>query len=393
MIIAFIALLSSTSVSADAEAFDAFRQSFRAEALRAGIDADVYDQEMATAEPLSIVLERDGNQPEFSRPIWSYLDSAVSDRRIADGRTAVSDARVTLEVIADEYGVDSEIIAAIWGLESNYGTILGTHDIVSALATLGYTGRRQSFGREQLIAALQILNASYADRSQLKGSWAGAMGQTQFIPTTYLAYAVDHNQDGKRDLWGDLEDVFASTANYLKKSGYQDGEPWGIEVTLPDDFNYALSDGRRQSVVEWILAGVRGADAALPDEVDLDASAKLLVPAGARGPAFLTFKNYDTILAYNRSTAYALGVALLSERLAGADQGLMQSWPRDDRPLSRDERKELQRALADQGYTVGPIDGIIGAQTRRALRAWQASNNLPADGYASAFVLDQLAAE
>ncbi|MEM6914374.1 MAG: lytic murein transglycosylase, partial [Pseudomonadota bacterium] len=330
MIIAFIALLSSTSVSADTEAFDAFRQSFRAEALRAGIDAEVYDQEMATAEPLSIVLERDGNQPEFSRPIWSYLDSAVSDRRIADGRTAVSDARVTLEVIADEYGVDSEIIAAIWGLESNYGTILGTHDIVSALATLGYTGRRQSFGREQLIAALQILNASYADRSQLKGSWAGAMGQTQFIPTTYLAYAVDHNQDGKRDLWGDLEDVFASTANYLKKSGYQDGEPWGIEVTLPDDFNYARSDGRRQSVVEWILAGVRGADAALPDEVDLDASAKLLVPAGARGPAFLTFKNYDTILAYNRSTAYALGVALLSERIAGADQGLMQSWPRDD---------------------------------------------------------------
>ncbi|MEM6746474.1 MAG: lytic murein transglycosylase [Pseudomonadota bacterium] len=393
MIVAFLALLSSAAVSADTEAFDAFRDSFRAEAIRAGIDAETYDREMATAEPLSIVLERDGNQPEFARPIWAYLDSAVSDRRVTDGREAVADARVTLEIIADEYGVDSQIIAAIWGLESNYGAILGTHDIVSALATLGYTGRRQSFGREQLIAALKILDASYADRSQLRGSWAGAMGQTQFIPTTYLAYAVDHNQDGKRDLWGDLEDVFASTANYLKKSGYVEGEPWGIEVTLPDSFDYALSDGRRRPVVDWIRSGVRGASVTLPDAVDLDASAKLLVPAGARGPAFLTFKNYDTILAYNRSTAYALGVSLLSERLAGADEGLSQTWPRDDRPLSRDERKALQRALADQGYTVGPVDGIIGAQTKRALRSWQTSNNLPADGYASARVLERLSGE
>ncbi|MEM9810415.1 MAG: lytic murein transglycosylase [Pseudomonadota bacterium] len=387
-------MMSALSAAALAVAlqspFDTFKSEFRAEAIREGIPAKVYDREMASAKALPVVLERDSNQPEFSRPLWNYLDSAVSDRRVADGRAALEDARVKIEVIADEYGVDSEIIGAIWGLESSYGTILGTNDIVSALATLGATGRRQSFGREQLIAALKILANDYAAREELRGSWAGAMGQTQFIPTTYLAYAIDYNLDGRRDLWKDLEDVFASTANYLRRSGYVEGQPWGLEVALPDGFDYSVADGTRRPVVEWIRAGIKGAAAPLPDAVDLDLQAKLLVPAGAQGPAFLTFENYEAILKYNRSTAYALGVGLLSNRLAGSDAGLVNPWPRGDRPLSRDERKALQEALNARGYSVGAVDGIIGARTRGALRSWQAANGFPADGYASARVLSQL---
>lgn len=372
------------------ERFEAFIDDFRAEAIEAGITPGVYDREMASAEYTPIVIQRDSNQPEFVRPIWGYLDSAVSDRRVSDGRSSVAEHEAPLLMASRSYGVDEDIIAAIWGLESNFGSILGTRDIISALATLGMEGRRRSFGRRELLAALRILQEDYATREQLKGSWAGAMGMTQFIPTTYLAYAVDQDGDGRRDLWGNHADVFASTANYLDQAGWRTGEPWGVEVTLPDDFDYSVADGRRLKVVDWIRLGITGADTVLPDSVDLDLPAKLLIPAGARGPAFLTFKNFDVIKRYNNATSYALGVSLLSERIGGSEDELVASWPRDDRPLTRDERETLQRELSERGYNPGGIDGVIGPNTRRALRAWQRDEGLPADGYPSAAVLSLL---
>jgi len=370
--------------------FEAFKSDFRAEALAAGIHPEIYDHEMASVEPRPQVLERNANQPEFVRAIWDYLDSAMSDSRVRNGRSNYADHADQLTMASMSYGVDPAIVTAIWGLESAYGKILGDNDILSALATLGYEGRRQAFGRKELIAALMILQEGYATRQQLKGSWAGAMGQTQFIPSTYLAYAVDANNDGRRDLWADLEDVFASTANYLDEAGWQTGKPWGVEVTLPADFDYSAADGRRLKVVDWIRAGVRGADEILAEQVDLDASAKLLLPAGANGPKFLTFKNFDVIKRYNNATSYALGVALLSERIKGSDESLTQPWPRADKPLTKSQRERLQRALAAEGFNPGGVDGVIGPNTRKALRAWQKAQGLPADGYPSATILDLL---
>ena len=391
----FLAPLAALLVmtSTPEERFDAFIDDFRAEAVEAGISSAVYDREMATAEFAPVVIERDSNQPEFVRPIWGYLDSAVSERRISDGRSSAAEQEAPLVMASRSYGVDANVIAAIWGLESNYGSILGKRDIISALATLGMEGRRQSFGRRELIAALTILQEDYATREQLKGSWAGAMGMTQFIPTTYLAYAIDQDGDGRRDLWSNHADVFASTANYLDQAGWRNGEPWGIEVTIPEDFDYSVADGRRLKVVDWIRLGITGAGTVLPDAVDLDLPAKLLIPAGARGPAFLTFKNFDVIKRYNNATSYALGVSLLSERIGGSDAELVASWPRDDRPLTRDERERLQQALADRGYNPGGVDGVIGPNTRKALRAWQKTQGLPADGYPSAAVLALLLEE
>ncbi|ADM09364.1 hypothetical protein PB2503_06492 [Parvularcula bermudensis HTCC2503] len=379
------------SAAQSTENFDDFRSEFRQEAIGQGIDPAVYDREMRAATPLAVVLERNSNQPEFSRPIWAYLDSAVSDTRIANGIAATQRQAAQLDAIEAEYGVDKEIIGAIWGLESSYGAILGDYDIISATATLAYQGRRQSYGRSQLIGALKILQNGYADRSQLKGSWAGAMGQTQFIPTTYLSYAVDEDGDGKRDLWGSYGDVFASTANYLSRSGYEVNAPWGFEVRLPQDFDYATANLQtKRSVGEWLSRGVEAPAARLGKTVDLNTTASIIVPAGAAGPAFMVFDNFRAIMRYNNSTAYALGIGLLSDAIAGRQSALSTQWPRDDRSLSLTERKSLQQTLKERGYDPGPVDGIIGAGTKAALRAWQRDQGLPADGYASARTLSVL---
>jgi membrane-bound lytic murein transglycosylase B len=387
------ALYSLSSAAALDTEVERFRASFRADAIAAGVSAEVYDREMATAERRPKVLERDANQPEFVRPIWDYLDSATSDRRVAEGRQSFAAEETELRMIASSYGVSPYIIAAIWGLESNYGSILGRNDIVSALTTLGMEGRRQRFGRAELIGALKIIQNGYATREELQGSWAGAMGQTQFIPTTYLAYAIDHDGDGRRDLWKDTGDVFASTANYLDRAGWRTGERWGVEVNLPEGFDYALADGRQYKVTDWIRLGVRGSSLALPDAANLDTPAKLLIPAGANGPAFLTFKNFDVIKRYNNATSYALGVALLSERIAGSNRNLVNEWPRSDVPLTRTQNQELQQALTDRGYDTGGVDGVVGPNTRRALRAWQSDNGMAPDGYPSSAVLEKLTGE
>jgi len=372
--------------------FASWLESFRAEAAAAGISQEVLDEALTGLTVNPRVYELNDNQPEFSRGIWDYLDSAVSTKRIQDGQTKFLENRKLFTLIEQAYGVDAEVIAAIWGLESSYGAVMGDYDAIQALATLAFEGRRTGYGRSQLIGALKIIQHGYADRDELKGSWAGAMGHTQFIPTTYLSYAVDHDGDGKRDIWTNLGDVFASTANYLSVSGYRANEPWGVEVKLPPDFDYALADSDvKKAVVEWAAGGLTAVKGpGLIEGYDPNLRARLIIPAGARGPAFLVFGNFDAILKYNRSTAYALAVSLLGDQIAGRDGVVIAEWPRDDRPLSLDERKTLQQALKDRGYDPGPVDGIIGAGTRRALRAWQKEAGLPADGYASAAILAAL---
>ncbi len=372
--------------------FEAWLAGFRAEAAAAGIQSEVLDEAFAGLSINSRVYELNDNQPEFSRAIWDYLDRAVSETRVSNARVKIAEHRPLLTLIEETYGVDAEIIVAIWGLETSYGAILGSYDAIQALATLAFEGRRTGYGRSQLIGALKIIQNGYATRADLKGSWAGAMGHTQFIPTTYLAYAVDHDGDGRRDIWKNLGDVFASTANYLRVSGYRQNEAWGVEVRLPDDFDYALADGSvRKPLVEWAALGATSTtNDRLIARFDPNLRGKLLLPAGAAGPAFIAFPNFDAIMKYNRSTAYALAVSFLSIAATGQDPSVDSSWPRDDRPLALEERKALQRALADRGYSPGPIDGIIGAGTTRALRAWQKATGLPADGYASVAVLNAL---
>ncbi|MEE2691135.1 MAG: lytic murein transglycosylase [Pseudomonadota bacterium] len=384
-------LAAGSPAQAQEPDFHDWLKSFRAEAAAAGISKEVMDRAFDNVEINQRVFELNDNQPEFARSIWDYLDGAVSETRVAKGRQKFAENRALFARIEQAYGVDAEIIAAIWGLESSYGAIMGDHDTIGALATLAWKGRRTGYGRAQLIGALKIIQNGYAAREQLKGSWAGAMGQTQFIPTTYLAYAVDNDGDGKRDVWGNLGDVFASTANYLAASNYTAGAPWAVEVKLPTGFDYALADVEvKRALVEWASAGVEAARGELLDGRDPNLRGRIFLPAGARGPAFLVFGNFESILRYNNSTAYGLAVGLLSERIAGSDLGVAAAWPRDDRALTLSERMALQQALKDKGFDPGPVDGVIGAGTKRALRAWQRSEGLPADAYASASVLARL---
>ncbi len=382
---------STAPAAAVTPTFENWLAGFKAEAAAAGVSLQILESAFVNVSVNQRVFERNDNQPEFARAIWDYLDSAVSDARVNNGRTRFSENQSLLRSIEIEYGVDASIIAAIWGLESSYGAILGDYDAIGALATLAWRGRRTAYGRQQLIGALKILQNGYATRAQLKGSWAGAMGHTQFIPTTYLAYAVDKNGDGKRDIWSTLPDVFASTANYLSRSGYRSGAPWGVEVRLPDGFDFALSTpSTKKALAEWAALGVSGAGGDLIGAYDPNLRGRLIVPAGAKGPAFLVFENFAAILKYNRSTSYALAVGMLSDQIAGTRKSLVQSWPREDRALALSERKALQQALADQGFDPGPIDGVVGAGTKKALRAWQQSKGFPADGYASADTLLKL---
>ncbi len=376
---------------ADAAAFNAWLEGFKREAISEGVSADLLERELTGMTVNERVFDLNDNQPEFSRAIWDYLDSAVSETRLANGREGYAQEKARLAAIEETYGVDAEILVAIWGLESAYGEIMGDYDALRALATLAWKGRRVSYGRGQLIGALKILEGGYARRDELKGSWAGAMGQTQFIPTTYLAYAVDADGDGRRDIWSNLDDVFSSTANYLSKSGYRKDAPWGVEVKLPADFDFsAAPPSARRPVAAWASAGLRAARGDLLQSYDLNAAARLISPAGARGPSFLVFSNFDAILKYNRSTAYALAVGMLSDGVAGRPARALGAWPREDRALSLSERKELQASLHAAGFDPGPADGVIGANTKKALRAWQKSAGLPADGYASAATLDAL---
>ena len=371
--------------------FVAWIAAFRADALAQGISAKTFDDAFRNVTLNPRVVELNENQPEFNRAIWDYMDSAVSDDRVKRGRELLRQHRKTFRAAQREYGVPSSIIAGVWGLESNFGKTMGGFNVIEALATLAYQGRRSAFGREQLLAALKIIEEGDVAPDRMIGSWAGAMGQTQFIPTVYLQYARDGNGDGKRDLWDTLADVLASTANYLQQKGWQDGEPCFDEVRLPHDFNYSEADvSIEKPIKEWKDEGVVRIDGhKLPKSV-ADASAALLVPAGHRGPAFIAYPNFKAVLAYNNAISYALAVCQLAKRFEGGGP-IKAPWPRDEDPLvSRTDRMELQSLLAKRSFDVGDPDGVIGRRTRQAIRDFQKGEGLIQDGYATMTLLLRL---
>lgn len=384
------ASIAVTSDTQPAQTFEQWQSAFRDHALQSGIRTDVFDTAFAGVSPDPAVITADRSQPEFTRPVWEYLDSAISPVRVRKGQALLGQYADALQRIEQRYGVDRQALVAVWGMESSFGQFQGDKSVIRSLATLGYEGRRPAFAQEQLVAALQILQNGDIDPAHMLGSWAGAMGQTQFIPTTYNAHAVDFDGDGRRDIWNSAVDALASTAQYLQASGWQHGQPWGMEVQLPTGFDYAQADGSlRKPVAEWLAQGVKLPAGSSVAPGVAQAQANLLLPAGYRGPAFLVLENFRAILKYNNSSSYALGVSLLSQRFSGG--GYVQgSWPKDDLPLSRSERIELQTLLSAAQYDAGAPDGIIGSNTRKAIRAAQQARGWPADGYPTHQLLDSL---
>jgi len=374
--------------------FLAWIESFKAEARTKGISDRTVDNAFRGVRLNTRVIELNENQPEFSRAIWDYMDGAVSSDRVARGRSLLRQYRKTLGRAERKHGVPDSIVAAIWGLESNFGQNLGGFRVVEALSTLAFEGRRTAFGREQLTAALKILEEGDITPERMIGSWAGAMGQTQFIPTVFLQYAQDGNGDGKRNLWDTKADVFASTANYLKEKGWQTGAPCFDEVRLPEGFDYGNADiSIEKSVREWSDMSVTlmdGRSLVRRRGQDRDAPAALILPAGYKGPAFIAYPNFKVVLAYNNAISYALAICELSVRFNGGPD-FKTPWPRDEQPiLSRADRVELQVLLGQRKYDVGEPDGVIGRKTREAIRAYQRAKGLPADGFATISLLQSL---
>lgn len=378
---AALALLAAPASLAQDTAFETWLAGFRDRLIASGVSVEIADRMFDGVAPNPVVIDRDRSQPEFVRPIWSYLGIAASDLRISNGRTAHAEQNATLEAIEAHYGVRSEILVAIWGLESSFGAIPGNNDTVQALATLAWEGRRRDWAEAQLFAIAEMLDEGYATRDMLTGSWAGAMGQTQFIPTTYLERAVDWDGDGRRNIWTDEGDALASAANLLSEAGWQSGAPTVLEVDLPSGFDLAAWEpGQSRLVSEWAMMQVRPAGGAEWNADDLMRAARLELPAGRGGPGFLTFPNFRVIKRYNNSTSYALGVAHLADRIAGGE-AFIGGWPEGDEPLTRSQTREVQAALNAMGFDSGVPDGIAGPNTRRALRAYQRANGHPADGY------------
>jgi len=374
------------------ESFSAWTARFMEEAVSRGYSQDLVSTAFAgVVHPDPVVVDRSQSQPEFVRPVWEYLNSAVSESRVASGQAELSAQPELFAGLEAEYGLDREVLTAIWGLESAFGQILGDYDVFRSLATLGWAGWRPDFVEEQLFAALDILRDGEATRDQLKGSWAGAMGQTQFIPASYRIYAQDWDGDGRKNIWSDDGDALASAANLLARSGWKQDVPWGVEVRLTEEFNWDMFDGQERLTANWAQGGVARADGAQwgTDLWGLDA--ELILPAGAQGPAFLTFSNFDAIMRYNNSTAYALAVGMLSDVYAGRG-GLVADWPDEGRPLRRAEVYELQDSLTALGFDTQGSDGLIGPNTRKAVRAFQRANAITPDGHVNSELLDRVRA-
>jgi membrane-bound lytic murein transglycosylase B len=386
-----IGLASVAPASADS-GFDRWVQDFWPAVQAEGISRATFERAFTGVTPDPEVLAKAGNQAEFVKPMWDYVASAASDKRVETGRQMLEQHRELLDRIEAAYGVDRHILVAIWGMESSYGEVLSNplivKSVIRSLATLAYADRKRAkFGRQQLIGALKILERGDVSVEGLTGSWAGAMGHTQFIPTTYLAYAVDFDGDGRRSVWNQA-DALASAGNYLNKSGWVGGRTWGYEVVLPPDFDYRLVDAEASHTLgEWERRGVRRVSGdGFPRAED---KGVLIAPAGASGPAFLMLRNHFVIKRYNNATAYALGVGHLADRLRGGDR-FVQAWPTAERPLSRDESAELQAHLTRAGLYAGAIDGKIGPGSRAAIRAFQAGRGWIADGFAGVRLLETL---
>ncbi|MEG3192779.1 lytic murein transglycosylase [Lysobacter sp. D1-1-M9] len=386
-------LSAPAHTSASAPTFDQCLDRLRAHALSEGIDAATFDTHVRPVTPDESVLELLDAQPEFTTPIWGYLAGLVDQERVDDGRDMLRRHADTLARVEAEYGVEPETVVAVWGVESDFGNTFGKRPLLTSLTTLSCMGRRQSFFRGELIETLRIVQSGDIAADALVGSWAGAFGHTQFMPSTYRRIAVDFDGDGRRDLVGSIPDALASTARYLERSGWRSGEPWGLEVRLPDDLGTRVS-GRtsRRPLSYWRQHGITRIDG---DQIDLPASTPtaLLLPAGREGPAFLVFKNFDAIYSYNAAESYALAIAHLSDRLRGQG-GFATAWPTSDPGLSRQDRRELQAMLLARGHDIGQVDGIIGAASRAAIeQEKQRLGITPADGRAGRRVLEELRAD
>ena len=358
------------------------------DAARRGVSRENFDRFTAGLTPDLHIMDLLDAQPEFTKATWDYLDLLVSDDRIARGRALVTQNAQTFDAVEKAYGVDKYIIAAIWGVESNYGTLGGDRPVLRSTATLACVGRRQNYFREEFLSALEILQRGDVPPEHLIGSWAGAFGPTQFMPTSFKRYAVDFDGDGHRDVVDSIPDLIASTANNLKTDGWVSGRSWGYEVTLPQNFDYLLADRAKQMTIkQWEGLGVRRAgNKPFPHA---DEPAFLLLPAGARGPAFLMTQNFRVIMKYNPAEAYALAIGHLADRMRGGAP-FVHDWPRDERVLTLEERYEMQQLLASHGFDIGNPDGRFGPRTRIAIRNYQASIGLVPDGFASSSVLDRL---
>ncbi len=382
--------LSCVAFATAAQTFDACVAGLRQTASAQGISAPVLDQAFKGIEPDETVLKAFDFQPEFRTPIWDYLAGLVDDERVADGQAKLKEWSKTLGVAEQKYGADRYTIVAVWGVESNFGRIQGTRELVRSLVTLVCANKRQAFFKGELWATLKIAESGEIPLQNLVGSWAGAFGQTQFMPTTYQRIAVDVDGDGKRDIVNSVPDALGSTANYLKLAGWVSGANWGYEVQVPK--GYAGPSGRtaRQPLAQFTKLGIKPlkSDQAVPSETT---QAALLLPAGPSGPAFIVFRNFDAIYSYNAAESYALSIAHLADRLRGAGR-FSTPWPTDDPGTSRAERREVQKRLADRGYDIGEIDGMIGAKSRVAISEFQTSIGVKADGRAGQRVLQALRA-
>lgn len=357
-------------------------------AQRRNIPRPLFDQLLSGVTPDLRIMDLLDSQPEFTKAPWEYLDILVTDARIADGRAILAKYRAAFDAMEKTYGVDRNIVAAIWGIESNYGTRIGDRSVIRSTATLACIGRRQEYFREELLAALEIVARGDVRVEDLRGSWAGAFGPTQFMPTTYRRFAVDADGDGRRDVVNSVPDLVASTANHLKREGWISGQSWGYEVSVPKSFNFLLADrSQMKTIAEWEKAGIRRAGGKpFPRPSD---RAFLMVPAGSQGPGFLMLQNFRAIMKYNASEAYALAIGHLADRLRGGEP-FIQAWPRNERVLTHSERLELQQLLARHGYDVGEPDGRFGPRTRNALRQFQAAAGATPDGFATVSLLERL---
>ena len=358
------------------------------DAARRNITHENFQRFTTSLEPDLRIMDLMDSQPEFTKAIWDYLDILVNDNRLAKGRETLAKYKTQFDAVEKASGVDRYIIASIWGIESNYSTQIGDRSVVNSTATLACVGRRQAYFKDEFLTALEILNRGDLRPEQMRGSWAGAFGPTQFMPTAFKRYAVDGDGDGRRDVVDNAADLIASTANNLKKDGWQTGRSWGYEVVLPEGFNFMLADkAKAMTIAQWQQQGMKRADGKpFPDMAE---KAYLLAPAGTQGPGFLMLQNFRVIMKYNPAEAYALAIGHFADRLRGGPP-FVQPWPRQERVLSRAERLELQQLLAQRGFYRGTPDGQFGGQTREALRSFQASIGAPADGFASADVLERL---
>lgn len=382
--------LPTPAAGSDAPDFSVWLEQFKQEARARGITQATLDAALAEARPLEQVLELDQRQPEFVSTFLNYLDKRVSPERIEQGQAALAEHGALLDEVSARYGVPANVLVAFWGLETHYGGYLGNFPVPMALATLAFDPRRSDFFRSELLQSLRIIDAGHVAAADMKGSWAGAMGQVQFMPSTYLRYAVDGDGDGRKDLWASLPDAFHSAAHFLRELGWQPGQLWGREVRLPADFDWESARlNLKKPVATWAALGVTQADGSpLPKS---DMAGAIVLPQGHAGPAFLVYRNFEVMMGWNRSINYALAVGHLSDRLLGLPP-LQGGRDADNRTLSRDDVVEMQTLLAALGFDVGEADGLPGARTRLAIRNWQKSVGIPVDGYASVGLLERLRA-